>query len=173
MLIFTHLNKRNPYSDVIIVSNHQPHDCLLNRLFRCRSKKTSKLRVTGLCAGNSPVTGAFLEQRASKAEKVSVRWLHHGHSPVQSSHSEHHAKNSKNVPLNYLSASSVEYKREPYPRSVNRPLIVGCYCLVDKLRRNIRIVVICSDLGRHDARVTALQLSHNAHCAEFNNMMIR
>ena len=25
------------------VSNHQPHDCLLNRLFRCRSKKTSKL----------------------------------------------------------------------------------------------------------------------------------
>ena len=38
------------------VSNHQPHDCLLNRLFRRRSKKTSKLRVTGLCAGNSPVS---------------------------------------------------------------------------------------------------------------------
>ena len=37
------------------VSNHQPHDCLLNRLFRRRSKKTSKHRVTGLCAGNSPV----------------------------------------------------------------------------------------------------------------------
>ena len=37
-------------------SNHQPHDCLLNRLFRRRSKKSSKLRVTGLCAGNSPVT---------------------------------------------------------------------------------------------------------------------
>ena len=36
------------------VWNHQPHDCLLNRLFRRRSKKTSKLRVTGLCAGNSP-----------------------------------------------------------------------------------------------------------------------
>ena len=34
------------------ISNHQPHDCLLNCLFRCRSKKTSKLRVTGLCAGN-------------------------------------------------------------------------------------------------------------------------
>ena len=30
------------------VSNHQPHDCSLNRLFRRRSKKTSKLRVTGL-----------------------------------------------------------------------------------------------------------------------------
>ena len=36
------------------VSNHQPHHCLLNRLFRRRSQKTSKLRVTGLCAGNSP-----------------------------------------------------------------------------------------------------------------------
>ena len=32
------------------VSNHQPHDCLLDRLFRHRPKKTSKLRVTGfLC----------------------------------------------------------------------------------------------------------------------------
>ena len=36
------------------VSNHQTHECLLNRLFRRRSKKTSKLRVTGLCVGNSP-----------------------------------------------------------------------------------------------------------------------
>ena len=39
------------------VSNHQPHGCLLNRLFRRRSKKTTKFRVTGLYAGNSPVTG--------------------------------------------------------------------------------------------------------------------
>ena len=37
------------------VSNHQRLDCLLNRLFRPRSKKTSKLRVTSLCARNSPV----------------------------------------------------------------------------------------------------------------------
>ena len=36
------------------VSNHQPHHCLLNRLFRRRSWKTSKLRVTGLCVGKSP-----------------------------------------------------------------------------------------------------------------------
>ena len=41
------------------VSNHQPHHCLLSRLFGRRSKKTSKLRVTGLCAGNSPWTGEF------------------------------------------------------------------------------------------------------------------
>ena len=36
------------------VSNHQPHGCLLKRLFKRRSKKASKLRVTGLCMGNSP-----------------------------------------------------------------------------------------------------------------------
>ena len=35
------------------VSNHQPNGCLLNRLFRRRSKKPSKLRITGLCVGNS------------------------------------------------------------------------------------------------------------------------
>ena len=59
------------------VSNHLPHDCLLNRLFRRRSKKTSKLCVTGLCAGNSPETGEFLAQMASNAENVSIWWRHH------------------------------------------------------------------------------------------------
>ena len=59
------------------VSNHQPQDCLLNRLFRRTSKKTSKLRVTGLCAGNSPVTGEFPAQMASDTENVSIRWRHH------------------------------------------------------------------------------------------------
>ena len=39
---------------------------------RCRSKKTSKLHITGLGAGNSPVTGEFLAQRASNAENVSI-----------------------------------------------------------------------------------------------------
>ena len=58
-------------------SNHQPHDCLLNRLSRCRSKKTSKLCVTGLCEGNSLVTGEFPAQVASKPENVSIWWCHH------------------------------------------------------------------------------------------------
>ena len=39
------------------VSNHQPHHCLLNRIFSHRWKKISKLRFTGLCEGNSPVAG--------------------------------------------------------------------------------------------------------------------
>ena len=59
------------------VSNSQPHGCLLNRLFRRKSKKTSKLRVTGLCAGNSPGTGEFPAQMASYAENVSIWWRHH------------------------------------------------------------------------------------------------
>ena len=54
------------------VSNHQPHDCLLNRLFRRRSKKTSKLRVTGLCERNSPLTGDIPAQKASNAETFSL-----------------------------------------------------------------------------------------------------
>ena len=58
-------------------SNHHLHECLLNRLFRRRSKKTSQLRVTGLCEGNSPVTGEFPAQRSSNALNVSIWWRHH------------------------------------------------------------------------------------------------
>ena len=50
------------------------------RLFRRRSKKIPKLRVTGLCAGNSPGTGEFPAQMASNAEKVSIWWRHHASS---------------------------------------------------------------------------------------------
>ena len=56
------------------VSNHRRFHCWLRRI----SKKTSKLRVTGLCAGNSPVTGEFPAQKASNAENVSIWWRHHG-----------------------------------------------------------------------------------------------
>ena len=60
------------------VSNHRPHDCLPNRLFAQRSKKTSKLRVTGLCAANSLGIGEFPEQMASYAVNISIWWRHHG-----------------------------------------------------------------------------------------------
>ena len=56
------------------VSNHQPRDCLVNRLFGRGSKKTSKLRVTGLCAGNAQVTDEFPTRRASNAENASIWW---------------------------------------------------------------------------------------------------
>ena len=59
------------------VSYHRPHDCFVNHLFRRGSKKTTKLRVTGLCAGNSPVAGEFPAQMTSNAENVSIWWRHH------------------------------------------------------------------------------------------------
>ena len=62
------------YSDVIM--SHKTSQIagvyiLLNRLFRCRSKKTAKLGVTGLWKGKSPVTGEF------PAETVSIWWHQH------------------------------------------------------------------------------------------------
>ena len=70
------------------VSNHQPRHCLPNRLFERRSKKTSKLRVTGLCAGNSPGTGEFPAQMASNAENVSIWWRHHALPDIGSHHAD-------------------------------------------------------------------------------------
>ena len=63
--------------------NHRRLDCLLNCLFRCRSNKTPKLRVTGTCEGNSPVTGESppppppQKKRARDAESLSIWWRHH------------------------------------------------------------------------------------------------
>ena len=58
------------------VSNDRHLHCLLNRLLRHRSKKTIKLRVTGLCERNSLVTGEFPSQRGSNAEDVYIWWRH-------------------------------------------------------------------------------------------------
>ena len=46
------------------VSDHQSHHCLLNRLFRCWSKKT-------------PGADQFPAQMAHNAENVSIWWRHH------------------------------------------------------------------------------------------------
>ena len=59
------------------VSNHQPHDCLLTRLFRRRSKKTSTFCITGLCAANSTLTGELLTQMTSNGENVAIRYETH------------------------------------------------------------------------------------------------
>ena len=59
------------------VSNHQHHDCLLNRLFRCRSKENIK------APRHWPFSGEFTSDRwipaqmASNAENVSIWWRHH------------------------------------------------------------------------------------------------
>ena len=64
------------YNDHDSVSNHQPHGCLLNRLFRRRSKKTyiKAPRHWPLCG---EFTGEFPARMASYAENVSIWWRHH------------------------------------------------------------------------------------------------
>ena len=61
------------------VFNHRFFDCLFNRFFRCRSKRTSQsqLSVTGLWKENSLVTGEFPSQTASNARNVSIWRRHH------------------------------------------------------------------------------------------------
>ena len=49
-------------------SIHRRFHCLLKCWFSRILKETSKLRITGLCVGNSAVTGEFPAQRASNAE---------------------------------------------------------------------------------------------------------
>ena len=65
------------HNEHVSASNHLRLNCLLNCWFRRRSRKASKLRVTGLCTGNSSVTHVFPEQKANNIENVSIWWLHH------------------------------------------------------------------------------------------------
>ena len=71
------------YKDVIMSVmasqiSRQPHDCLLNHLFRRRSKEVSKPRVTGPLCGEFIGHGEFSPQRDSNAENVSIWWRHNG-----------------------------------------------------------------------------------------------
>ena len=98
------------YSYVILGSiafkKNQPHDCLLKRLFRRRSKKTSKLPATGLCAGNSPDTGEFSAQRASNAENVSIWWRHHVSSTNQGNNTTDSSSWAHDIPIQKLKCSN-------------------------------------------------------------------
>ena len=72
------------------VSNHRRLYCLLKRLFKRRSKKTSKLCATGLCEGSPPVTGGYLSPKASNPENdfhfMTSSWIF---CTVVSSHGNH------------------------------------------------------------------------------------
>ena len=74
--------KKMHYNDIIMILIASQITSLMSVYSTVYSdadqKKTSKLRVTGLCAGNSPGTSEFPAQRASNAESVSIWWLHHG-----------------------------------------------------------------------------------------------
>ena len=68
---------QRPHNEHDGISNHWLLGCLLNHLFRCRSKKTSMLCVTGLCERNPLLTGGFPSQRFSNMENVSIWRSHH------------------------------------------------------------------------------------------------
>ena len=111
------------------VSNHQPHDCLLNRLFRRRSKKTSMV-VTGLCAGKSPVTGEFPAQRASNAENYSIWWRHHAsrqtllmYEQAMKSRCRFHRRQTDSMP----SATTMLYCMRTRISDCTPRYSVGCY----------------------------------------------
>ena len=58
------------------VSYHQPRACT-QPFIQAQIKENIKLRVTGLCGGNSPVTDEFPAQIASNAENVPIWCRHH------------------------------------------------------------------------------------------------
>ena len=64
------------HNELAGVSNHQPHDCLLNLIQTLIKENIIALRHWPLC-GNSPGTGEFPAQMASNAENVSTWWRHH------------------------------------------------------------------------------------------------
>ena len=68
------------YDDVIMgatASQITSLSIVYSTVYSDADKKTPKLRVTGLCEGNSPGTGEFPAQMASNAENVSIWWRHH------------------------------------------------------------------------------------------------
>ena len=68
--------KTNHYNDAIMstmASQISSHAIVYSTVYSDAEKqKTSKLRVTGLCEGNSPMTGEFPTQMASNAENISI-----------------------------------------------------------------------------------------------------
>ena len=110
------------------VSIHQPRDCLLNRLLRRRSKKTSKLRVTGLCVGNSPETGEFPTQRASNAENVSIWWRHNGKENFQVCALNTESYNDANFVVIGHGGNVGNNNPRVLPMTTKLASLLGCWC---------------------------------------------
>ena len=81
-LVVCHICRFDHYGDVIMAAMASQITSLTiicsNVYSGADQREHQKLRVTGLCAGNSPMTGEFPAQRASKSENVSIWWRHHG-----------------------------------------------------------------------------------------------
>ena len=105
------------------VSNHQHCDCLLNRLFRRGSKKTSKLRVTGLFEGNSPVAWDNLALFPMHAYKTSLTEMNNKSIPCShwnGWYGHNKAKHNKTVcTLTYFGLATIN--REINPGQIMAP----------------------------------------------------
>ena len=135
------------------VSNHQPYYCLLNRLFRRRSKKTSKLRVTGLCAGNSPGTGEFPAQMASNAENVSIWWRHHVMRQICPYLSGLLHGTEAVAGLSRCQWSDPELKVKVFPKPMKQPWRIWIKSTVTKLQQNSAKRKACERILFTDCRV--------------------
>ena len=60
----------------IMASQINCHEMFVQPFVLANIKENIKVRVTGLCEENSPVTCEFASQRASNAENVSIWWRH-------------------------------------------------------------------------------------------------
>ena len=68
------------YSDVIMgvmASQITSLPIVYSTVYQTQIKENIKLSVTGLCAGNSPVTDEFPAQMPSNADFFSIWWRHH------------------------------------------------------------------------------------------------
>ena len=70
-------------------------------------RKYQKLRVTGLCAGNSPVTGEFPAQKASNTANVSIWWRHHGSEWLVTRLSPNHSPRQRCLIVNWALRTNV------------------------------------------------------------------
>ena len=102
------------HNERVSASNDQPHHCWFNRIFMRRSKKTSKLRITDLCEGNSSVTGEFPAQKGSNTENASI-WLRH--------HALYHR--CKHIPACKNVSQNIQYPSKYSDRSYDSLINIG------------------------------------------------
>ena len=92
--LWFNFSSRTHYNDVIMsVPNYQ---LFTQPFIQVQIKETSKLCVTGLCWGNSAVTGEVPVQRASNAENASIWWRHHARDWIP------HFKNEKDFEEHFI-----------------------------------------------------------------------
>ena len=103
-------------------SNHQLHSCLLNRLFRRRSRKTSE----GIR------TGEFPTQEVSNMENISIWWRHHS-GYVLSSRARHLFSLT-------MTARRWQWPLLCYSSSESRVFVVSDYSKGVKYPQNISLV---------------------------------